>query len=96
MVFWDARAGVCFAGDLVFQGSIGRTDLPGCDVGDMRASLRLLLDTLPGGDKNEGGDGVADECALFCGHMDQTTIADERRSNPFLRAELEGQLASLL
>lgn len=73
--------GVCFhfpaekvllAGDTLFQGSVGRTDLPGGDARLLAASLRKLL-TLP------------DETVVYCGHGPRTTIGRERRSNPFLR-----------
>jgi len=62
-----------FAGDLVFAGSIGRTDLPGGDDNAMRASLaRVVL-------------GSADETIVLPGHGPRTTIGRERSSNPHLR-----------
>ena len=62
-----------FAGDLVFAGSIGRTDLPGGDDGAMRASLaRVVL-------------GAADETVVLPGHGPRTTIGRERAANPYLR-----------
>jgi hydroxyacylglutathione hydrolase len=60
-----------FAGDLLFAGSIGRTDLPGGDYATMLKSLARTL-TLP------------DETIVLPGHGPQTTIGDERRGNPFL------------
>ena len=72
VIFHSEDHGVLFGGDLVFQGSIGRTDFPGCDVDDMQQSLRLLL-TLPA------------ETQIFPGHMGFTTVADEKASNPFLQ-----------
>jgi glyoxylase-like metal-dependent hydrolase (beta-lactamase superfamily II) len=60
-----------FTGDLLFAGSIGRTDLPGGDDKAMAASLYRTL-TLP------------DETVVLPGHGPQTTIGDERRANPFL------------
>lgn len=61
-----------FSGDLLFQGSIGRTDLPG---GDHAAMLRSLADkVLP----------LADNIAVLPGHGDQTSIGRERVTNPFL------------
>lgn len=60
-----------FTGDLLFAGSIGRTDLPGGDDRAMAASLYRTL-TLP------------DETVVLPGHGPQTTIGDERRANPFL------------
>jgi hydroxyacylglutathione hydrolase len=60
-----------FTGDLLFAGSIGRTDLPGGDHGMILKSLARTL-TLP------------DETIVLPGHGPQTTIGDERRTNPFL------------
>lgn len=68
--------GVLFAGDTLFQGSIGRTDLPG---GDERLEMSSIVDrllTLP------------DETIVLPGHMAQTTIGEERKRNPFIRMEL--------
>ncbi len=63
-----------FAGDLVFAGSIGRTDLPGGDDEAMRASLaRVVL-------------GSADETVVLPGHGPRTTIGRERATNPYLLA----------
>jgi glyoxylase-like metal-dependent hydrolase (beta-lactamase superfamily II) len=64
-----------FSGDVLFQGSIGRTDLPGGDFDALMESIRSLLDTLPG------------ETTVYPGHMGITTLAAERATNPFL-AEL--------
>jgi glyoxylase-like metal-dependent hydrolase (beta-lactamase superfamily II) len=62
-----------FSGDVLFQGSIGRTDLPGCDHDLLMRSIQKLLDTLP------------DDTGVLPGHMDPTTLGRERQSNPFLR-----------
>ena len=59
-----------FSGDLLFAGSIGRTDLPGGDSTAMMRSLRTVLTDL------------ADETVVLPGHGEQTTMAEERRSNP--------------
>jgi len=65
-------AEVMFAGDLLFAGSIGRTDLPG---GDHAAMLRSLADkVLP----------LDDRVVVLPGHGEQTTIGRERASNPYL------------
>lgn len=64
---------VMFSGDVLFAGSIGRTDLPGGDMDAMRRSLRSVI--LP----------AADETVVLPGHGPQTTIGAERVSNPFLR-----------
>ncbi|TDV48930.1 MBL fold metallo-hydrolase [Actinophytocola oryzae] len=64
---------VMFAGDTLFAGSIGRTDLPG---GDMRTMSRTLRDKiLP----------LPDETVVLPGHGNSTTIGRERASNPFLQ-----------
>jgi len=62
-----------FAGDTLFQGSIGRTDLPGGDFEQELASIRDVLFPL------------GDDVTVFSGHGPATTIGDERRTNPFLR-----------
>ena len=72
VVFWDEAHALAIVGDMIFQGSIGRTDLPLCDPREMQASLRLLLETLP------------PETALLPGHMGTTTMGHERQNNPFL------------
>ena len=65
-------APLCFSGDVLFAGSIGRTDLPGGDQAAMLASLRDKV--LP----------LADETVVLPGHGPLTTLGRERRSNPFL------------
>jgi glyoxylase-like metal-dependent hydrolase (beta-lactamase superfamily II) len=64
-----------FSGDVLFQGSVGRTDLPGGDWNTLAESIRMLLDELP------------DETTVYPGHMGVTTLGAERATNPFL-AEL--------
>ena len=64
-----------FSGDVLFQGSVGRTDLPGGDWGTLLASIRELVDSFP------------PETTVYPGHMGITTLDAERASNPFL-AEL--------
>ena len=64
--------GVLFSGDLLFAGSIGRTDLPGGDYPTILRSLARICLTLP------------DETVVLSGHGPQTTIGAERRTNPFL------------
>lgn len=60
-------------GDVLFQGSIGRYDLPGSDLDTLLSSIRHKFLTLP------------DDTVVHCGHGPDTTIGRERRSNPFLR-----------
>jgi hydroxyacylglutathione hydrolase len=64
-----------YSGDVLFQGSVGRTDLPGGDWGALLESIRGIVDGLPG------------ETTVYPGHMGVTTLGAERASNPFL-AEL--------
>ena len=66
---------VVFSGDVLFQGSVGRTDLPGGDWPTLLESIRSLVDGLP------------PETTVYPGHMGVTTLGAERDSNPFL-AEL--------
>lgn len=61
-----------FVGDCVFQGSVGRVDLPGGDGDRLRASIEEQILTLP------------DEAPLWPGHGPETTVGRERASNPFL------------
>jgi glyoxylase-like metal-dependent hydrolase (beta-lactamase superfamily II) len=61
-----------FSGDVLFQGSVGRVDLPGGDGPTLMRSIRTLLDSHP------------DETLVHPGHMGITTLGAERASNPFL------------
>lgn len=69
---------VCFCGDLIFAGSVGRTDLPGGDWETLEKSIREQIFTLP------------DDTRLLSGHGPETTVGEEKRSNPFVgtRSEL--------
>jgi hydroxyacylglutathione hydrolase len=69
----DERA--IFSGDVLFEGSVGRTDLPGGDWATLLDSIRTLVDSLP------------PETTVYPGHMGVTTLGAERAGNPFL-AEL--------
>ena len=64
-----------FSGDVLFAGSIGRTDLPGGDHAAMLRSLRTKVLPLP------------DSAAVLPGHGPQTTMARERATNPYLRPD---------
>jgi glyoxylase-like metal-dependent hydrolase (beta-lactamase superfamily II) len=66
----DERA--LFSGDVLFQGSIGRTDLPGGDSPTLLRSIATLLDRFE------------DETTVYPGHMGVTTLGRERATNPFL------------
>lgn len=61
-----------FTGDTLFRGSVGRTDLPGGDGGKLRASLGRLA-------------ALEGELTVYPGHDEATTLAAERRENPYLR-----------
>ncbi|MGN6254219.1 MAG: MBL fold metallo-hydrolase [Solirubrobacterales bacterium] len=61
-----------FSGDVLFQGSVGRVDLPGGDGPTLLASIGSLLDAFP------------EETAVHPGHMGLTTLGAERATNPFL------------
>jgi glyoxylase-like metal-dependent hydrolase (beta-lactamase superfamily II) len=67
----DERA--LLSGDVLFQGSVGRTDLPGGDWPTLARSIESLLDAFP------------QDTAVYPGHMGITTLGRERASNPFLR-----------
>ncbi|MBX7145354.1 MAG: MBL fold metallo-hydrolase [Oligoflexia bacterium] len=73
VVFYCAELGLLLAGDTVFAGSIGRTDLPGGDYEQLMQSIAEQILTLP------------DSTKLLPGHGPDTTIGEERRSNPFLQ-----------
>ena len=72
VTYWVRDEQVAFPGDVLFAGSIGRTDLPGADTATLMQSLATLLETLP------------DETVVHPGHMQDTTIGRERATNPFL------------
>lgn len=63
-----------FAGDTLFRGSIGRTDLPGGDLSQITKSISGKLYSLP------------EDTLVIPGHGDSTTIGKEKHSNPFVRA----------
>lgn len=69
--------GALFSGDVLFQGSVGRTDLPGGDWPTLAASIAGLLERFD------------DETMVYPGHMGVTTLGRERATNPFL-ADLVG------
>lgn len=81
VIFWEKNAGVALVGDVVFRGSIGRTDLPGGSFKQLMTSIREQVLTLP------------DDTRLQPGHGPETTVGDERRGNPFLIPHYGGELA---
>ncbi len=64
--------GAIFSGDVLFQGSVGRVDLPGGDGPTLMRSIGALLESHP------------PETAVYPGHMGATTLGAERATNPFL------------
>ena len=67
------REEALFSGDVLFQGSVGRVDLPGGDWPTLLSSIESLVERYP------------DESTVYPGHMGVTTLARERATNPFLR-----------
>ncbi|HEX4746632.1 MAG TPA: MBL fold metallo-hydrolase [Gaiellaceae bacterium] len=64
--------GCLFSGDVLFAGSVGRTDIPGANWDTLMASIRMLVETLP------------PETVVYPGHGPTTTLGDELARNPFL------------
>ncbi|HVF10241.1 MAG TPA: MBL fold metallo-hydrolase [Abditibacteriaceae bacterium] len=71
--FLFEEQGVCVAGDVLFRGSVGRTDLPGCSPGQLQESLHQLC-SLP------------DATRVLPGHGEATTIGFEKATNPFCQS----------
>lgn len=69
---YEKNAGVLFGGDVLFEGGVGRWDLPGGSNKLLIEGIRKKLLTLP------------DETIVYPGHGDSTTIGEEKESNPFL------------
>ena len=71
-IFYVASEGICFCGDLIFRDSVGRTDLPGGDWGTLLKSIHEQVFTL------------SDETRLLSGHGPETTVGEEKQSNPYV------------
>ena len=71
-ILYVASEGICFCGDLIFRDSVGRTDLPGGDWGTLLKSIHEQVFTLP------------DETRLLSGHGPETTVGEEKQSNPYV------------
>ena len=71
-VLYVAKENICFCGDLIFNGSVGRTDLPGSNFAALEKSIREQIYTMP------------DETVLLSGHGLQTTVGHEKKNNPFV------------
>jgi glyoxylase-like metal-dependent hydrolase (beta-lactamase superfamily II) len=72
MAFYSEKDAVLFAGDVLFQGSIGRTDLVKGDYATLITSITKKLLPLP------------DSTVVYCGHGPTTTIGNEKNNNPYL------------
>lgn len=72
MAFYSEKESVLISGDVLFNGSIGRTDLPKGDYATLILSITKNLLTLP------------DSTVVYCGHGPTTTIGSEKINNPFL------------
>ena len=71
--FYSRENKFVVSGDVLFEGSVGRTDLPGGDFNILQESIRTKLYTLPA------------ETIVYPGHGDTTTIGDEMKTNPFVK-----------
>lgn len=71
-ILYVPASGVCFCGDLIFDGSVGRTDFPGSSWEQLENSIKTQVFTMP------------DETRLLSGHGPETTVGEEKRSNPFV------------
>ncbi|MCB1104011.1 MAG: MBL fold metallo-hydrolase [Opitutaceae bacterium] len=72
ILFYSAVAQSAFVGDALFRGSIGRTDLPGGDFGQLEAAIRQQIYSLP------------DETKVYPGHGPATSVGAERTTNPYV------------
>lgn len=73
LCFYSEKESCVIVGDVLFRGSIGRTDLPGGNYAQLISQINSKLLTLP------------DETTVYSGHGISTTIGQERRTNPFLQ-----------
>jgi len=71
-ILYVASEKVCFCGDLIFAGSVGRTDLPGGNWEQLVESIKSQVFTMP------------DDTRLLSGHGPATTVGEEKRNNPFV------------
>ncbi len=72
VVFYSEKDKILIAGDVLFYGSIGRTDLPGGNYDTLISGIKNKLFVLP------------DDTTVFCGHGPETKLGFEKRTNPFL------------
>ena len=72
LCYYDKKDNILIGGDVLFRGSIGRTDLPGGNFKQLLTNIEEKLFTLP------------DDCTVYPGHGRETTIGYEKQTNPFL------------
>jgi len=72
VVFYNPEQKILIAGDVLFYGSIGRTDLPGGSFDQLIGNIKTKLLTLP------------EDTIVYCGHGQETTIGFEKENNPYL------------
>jgi hydroxyacylglutathione hydrolase len=74
-IWKDHNPAIVFVGDVIFAGSVGRSDFPDGDFGQLAAGIRTKLYTLP------------EATMLLPGHGPATTVGQEKRTNPYVRGE---------
>ncbi|HBJ76615.1 MAG TPA: MBL fold hydrolase [Porphyromonadaceae bacterium] len=74
MVFYEKKEGILFSGDVLFRGSIGRSDLFGGNQRDLLNGIKNKISTLP------------ENTIVYPGHGESTTIKEEKTHNPFIQA----------
>jgi glyoxylase-like metal-dependent hydrolase (beta-lactamase superfamily II) len=72
VLFWQKEVQAAWVGDALFQGGVGRWDLPGGNFALLEQSIREQIYTLP------------DETVVFPGHGPHTTVGTEKRTNPYV------------
>ena len=75
VVYYCAEQGLLISGDVLFKGSVGRTDLPGGNWPQLVKGIRQHILTLP------------DDTRVLAGHGEETTVGNEKQFNPYLSAE---------
>ncbi len=78
VAFYQNESKLLISGDVLFKRSIGRTDLPGGDFNTLIKSIESEIFKLP------------DETRVLAGHMEETTVGEEKRFNPFLTGAYQG------
>lgn len=73
LCYYFPDMGILIAGDVLFAGAIGRSDLPGGDTATLLSAIKAKLLCLP------------DDTLVYCGHGEETTIGTEKKYNPYLR-----------